>query len=102
MESFMTARKFNVRLNDAYRAPGALFTSTRFDICNPPPNTVIDAVSLDDLIAQINRMGEERGQGCSASVTPCDRTLRKWPNYDKRTRGLTYHLDVKPANWIDC
>jgi hypothetical protein len=96
----MTTRQFSVRFNPAYRAPGSSFTSTSYSLRDAPPATIIEAENLDALLAQIEQLGEARGEGCAASITPLDRSMRKWPHYDKRTLHLTFNVGVKPAAWV--
>jgi hypothetical protein len=87
----VASRTYSVTFIPAWEN-GAFITTSPFDTIS---RQEVTATSLDDLLLQVNRLGNALGRGAQAYVY-VPRGKRKPPKFDERTRGLYYGLDGTP------
>lgn len=73
-------------------------TSKIFEITLVPamPKFIVEALTIDELLARVATIANEHGEGCHAIVRCLEK--RKPAGFDRRTGGLYYNLAPKEAS----
>ncbi len=73
------------------------FISTKVELFGEkkPPKHALEARTMDELMIQVDKLGNDHGEGCAIWVRCLEK--RKPAGFDKRTDKLYYNLDQAAA-----
>ena len=91
-----TSKIFEITLVPAERDGAFITRSFCLTDAGKMPKFIVEALTIDELLARVATIANEHGEGCHAIVRCLEK--RKPAGFDRRTGGLYYNLAPKEAS----